>query len=76
MDCILFRYKTETPLYWVSLKTKNKYPYEKYTNHGHGGEYKGYLDLPKSEYPYTVEYKIKQRFRCCEICNCKKKNEE
>lgn len=49
-------YKTK-PEYWVSLKTGNKYPYLKYCNHGKGGEYRGFMDLPKDEYPYTIQYK-------------------
>ncbi len=46
------------PTHWVSLKTGNKYPYKEYCNHGKGGIYRGYKDLPKDEYPYTLTYGV------------------
>jgi len=48
-------YKTK-PTFHISLKTGNKFPYKKYASHGKGGIYQGYEDLPKDEYPYTLEY--------------------
>lgn len=42
------------PKCWKSLKTGKEYSYKDYCNHGKGGEYKGWLDLPKDEYPYTI----------------------
>lgn len=56
------------PKNWVSLKTGNKYSFNEYSNHGYGGlspinQYvwgaKRYLDLPKDEYPFTVEFTTK-----------------
>lgn len=45
--------------YYVG-KTGNKYPVKEYINHGFGGIYRNFKDLPKDEYPYTIEYeKIK-----------------
>lgn len=44
------------PKNWKSLLTGNEFLYLEYSNHGHGGEYKGYKDLPKGEYPYTIVY--------------------
>lgn len=49
----------EKPKYWVSLVTGNKYPYKEYANHGWGGIKHGWSDLPKDEYPYTIEYEEK-----------------
>jgi len=40
----------------VSLTTGNKYPYDEYCNHGWGGIKESKKDLPKEEYPYTIEY--------------------
>jgi hypothetical protein len=44
------------PLYFVSIKTGNKFDFYTYSNHGLGGVYRGKIDLPKNEYPYIVEY--------------------
>ena len=51
----------DEPLNWVSLKTGLKYSFEEYSNHGHGGIHRGKIDLPKDEYPYTIEYKPLKR---------------
>lgn len=57
--------KKNKPLYFVSLKTGNKYDYEIYSNHGKGNLHSALVpgfgtitrnDLPKDEYPYTIEY--------------------
>ena len=42
--------------------TGNKYPIATYINHGKGGIYKGFKDLPKDEYPYTIEYVYEYNF--------------
>lgn len=47
--------KKDKPTYWVSLVDGSKYDYIKYANHGKGGTYRGYIDLPKELYPYTLE---------------------
>lgn len=44
-------------MFYVSKITGKKYDYYTYTNHGKGGIYKRYLDLPLDEYPYSIEYK-------------------
>ena len=44
------------PRSFKSMITGNEYDYNEYSNHGQGGNYKGYRDLPKDEYPYTVIY--------------------
>lgn len=60
------------PNFWVSKTTGNKFPYfnQKYNIHkgkerfsplGNGGQYwndEQISDLPKNEYPYTIEYQI------------------
>ncbi len=46
----------EKPHHWKSLKTGNEYPYPEYINHGKGGTYKGFKDLPQDEYPYSLVY--------------------
>lgn len=44
------------PRFYKSLITGNTYDYEAYSNHGQGGNWRGYQDLPKDEYPYTIIY--------------------
>jgi hypothetical protein len=44
------------PYVWKSLVTGKEYPFHRYTNHGFGGEYRGYKDLPAEGYPYTLIY--------------------
>lgn len=44
------------PKLYKSLITGKTYDYEMYSNHGQGGNWRGYQDLPKEEYPYTVIY--------------------
>lgn len=72
MSCDLSKYKKETATHWVGC-TGNEYPKDEYDNHGHGGIYRGKLDLPRDEYPYTVKYEIVPVFKCCTLCNCKDK---
>jgi hypothetical protein len=72
MACGLYKYKTEIATHYVGC-TGNEYPKEEYTNHGHGGVYRGFKDLPKDEYPYTIKYLVKPRFKCCELCKCEGK---
>lgn len=43
-----------TPMFYKSEKTGKEYPYDEYSNHGQGGIYRGFLDLPIDEYPYLV----------------------
>ena len=51
----MISYKTK-PKYWLSLTTGNKFSYYDHANHGWGGEKHGRKDLPKDEYPFTIEY--------------------
>lgn len=44
------------PIFYVSKITGLKYDYNTYAPHGKCGIYKGYLDLPLDEYPYSIEY--------------------
>lgn len=44
------------PKFYKSLVTGKEYSYEEYINHGKGGIYRGFLDLPSDEYPYIVIY--------------------
>jgi len=43
------------PINWIG-KSGKKYPYNEYNNHGYGGIKQGFKDLPKDDYPYTLEY--------------------
>lgn len=46
------------PGFYISEKTGKKYCKEEYTNHGWGGNKRGFKDLPHDEYPYIiVDYK-------------------
>lgn len=45
------------PEFYVSTVTGKEYDFTMYTNHGKGGIYRGFLDLPSNEYPYTIKYK-------------------
>lgn len=47
--------KKEVATHYVS-KLGNEYPKDEYANHGQGGVYRGYKDLPLDEYPYTIKY--------------------
>ena len=51
----MIAYKTK-PKFWVSLTSGSKYPYYEFHNHGWGNAKEGKRDLPKDEYPYTIEY--------------------
>lgn len=44
------------PKFYKSLITQKEYSYDEYCNHGQGGVYRGFIDLPIEEYPYTVIY--------------------
>ncbi len=48
--------ETQRCTYWVSNKGE-RFDYKTYTNHGLGGVYRGFHDLPKDGYPYTFEFK-------------------
>lgn len=41
--------------YYLSKVTGNRYSKNEYLNHGKGGVYRGFKDLPKDEYPYMIE---------------------
>lgn len=56
------KYK-ETAIFYVSKVTGKKYSVEDYTNHGKGGFYKGFNDLPADEYPYSIEYKKEKLYK-------------
>ena len=72
MECKLYKYKKVTPTHWVGV-TGNEYPKDEYLNHGWGGIYRGFKDLPKDEYPYTIKYKVELVYKCCELCSCEGK---
>lgn len=40
--------------YWKSLLTGNEFLMSEYINHGFGGIYRKFKDLPTKEYPYTI----------------------
>lgn len=44
------------PKYWVSLVTGERFLFSLYCNHGKGGKYIGFEDLPLDKYPYTLTY--------------------
>jgi len=75
--CSLYNFKkgplNEYHKYWVSLLNGNKYLCSEYTNHGKGGTFRGFKDLPLNEYPFTTEIGLKREhpiFQCCCICDC------
>lgn len=43
------------PVFYVHAKTKEKFPWEEYINHGYDGMRRGAKDLPANGYPYAVE---------------------
>ncbi len=49
-----------------------EYPFEDYKNHGREEFVRGFKDLPKEGYPYTVKYETDLVWACCKICDCKK----
>lgn len=53
-------YKTK-PEFWKSLKTGNLFSYHEFVNHGKGSIYRGLMDLPKGEYPYTLVYEEEKK---------------
>lgn len=64
--------KKNKPLFLVSLKTGNKYDFEVYSNHGKGNLHSALVsgfgtitrnDLPKDEYPYTIEYENVEEYK-------------
>lgn len=69
MKCGLYKHQREISTHWVGC-TGEEYSVVEYTNHGWGGIKKGFKDLPKNEYPYTIKYKIELVFKCCELCSC------
>lgn len=75
MACGLYKYKTEIATHYVG-RTGKEYPKDEYCNHGKGGTYQGFKDLPKDEYPYTIKYLTKPKFKCCELCRCESIAEE
>ena len=48
-----------TPQKYKSLVSEKEYDYYEYKNHGKGGIYKNFLDLPENDYPYTLIYDYK-----------------
>ncbi len=43
------------PAFYVS-NAGEKFPYEGYSSHGYGGTFREEIDLPKDEYPYSIEW--------------------
>ena len=72
MKCNLFKLKKEIATHYVG-KSGKEYIKDEYSNHGQGNFYRGFLDLPKDDYPYSVKYEIKPLYKCCELCDCEKK---
>lgn len=69
VNCCLHKHKKEIATHYVG-KTGNKYSKQEYLNHGKGGVYKGFKDLPENEYPYTIKYSTEYLFKCCKLCLC------
>jgi hypothetical protein len=69
MECSLYKYNKETATHYIGC-TGNEYPKDEYCNHGKGGIYRGFKDLPEDEYPYTIKYKVELLFECCKLCSC------
>ncbi len=67
--CELYKLKIETPTHYVG-RTGTEYRKSEYINHGHGVVKYGFKDLPKHDYPYTITYEVKPKFKCCELCSC------
>lgn len=44
-------------------KTGKEYPKHEYSPHGKGGVYRGFKDLPKDDYPYTIKYRVEPLFK-------------
>ncbi len=72
MVCSLYRHQIETPTHYVGC-TGNEYPKGEYINHGKGGVYCGFKDLPKDEYPYKMKYRVEPMYKCCQLCSCEGK---
>jgi hypothetical protein len=68
VPCNLYKYEKSKPTHWVG-STGTEYSIDEYTNHGYGGIYKGFLDLPLNEYPYFLKFKVERKFKFCELCN-------
>lgn len=62
--CGFAQFKNITATHWVG-RTGNEYPKSEYINHGHGGIYRGWKDLPLDEYPYTIKYHEEYAWHCC-----------
>lgn len=71
MACGLYHLEERVATHWVS-RLGNKFLLIEYSNHGYGGIHHGTKDLPKDEYPYTIQFEVKKKFKCCELCKCKK----
>lgn len=69
MECNLFKYKKEVATHYVGC-TGKEYLKSDYANHGHSGFYRGFDDLPKDEYPYTIKYETGPLYKFCENCDC------
>lgn len=55
----LIPYKTK-PIFFVSEKTRNKFPHEQYSNIETPKH--GFLPLPLEEYPYKIEYESQEKY--------------
>jgi hypothetical protein len=71
MTCGLYKHKKKIATHYVGC-TGNEYSIDEYCNHGKKGIYRGFKDLPKDEYPYTIKYKTEPLFECCKTCSCNK----
>lgn len=71
MPCEFSKYINKKATHYVG-STGKEYPIGDggYINHGFGGVYRGFKDLPHDEYPYTIKYKETFIWKFCEQCNC------
>jgi hypothetical protein len=72
MTCGLSKHIKETETHWVG-NDGSLYPINDYINHGYGGEFRGFKDLPKDNYPYTIKYTTEFYYLCCKLCKCDNK---
>lgn len=69
-NCTFAKYKVETCTHYIGV-SGTLYDKEEYANHGFGGIYKGFKDLPKDDYPYTKKYDYDYEWEMCKVCDCK-----
>jgi hypothetical protein len=66
--CSLRKFTIKTPKYYVG-KNGEKYLYDRFANVSENKH--GKIALPLDNYPYSIEYSEKLKWKCCKICDCK-----